>query len=308
MRPVLDTTRIFGCVEQLMGAPPVRELFRIVHLSSVHGIELRDGRLLVVKVRPTAERVAGCEAVHRHLWQRGLPCAQPLAGPVPLGDHCLTVEAMIEDGPPLEPAAQHPSQSAQALAGLVSMAPPVTAVPTLDPPPPWVHWAHDEGDIWPWPDDLDADLNAHPGPEWLDDLGRRVRARLAGYQAPAVVGHGDWEAQNVVWKGGRLHAVHDWDSVVSLPEATIAGAAATVFAVRGCPPGAPGIEQTEAFLDAYARARDLVWSRDDREAGWAAGLWVRAFNAKKASLDPHAGQVVPEFQDEATERLRRAGG
>jgi len=307
-QPVRDTARVFACVERLMGAPPDRELFRIAHLSSVHGIELRDGRRVVAKVRPAAERIEGCEAVHRHLWQRGLPCAEPLAGPVRVGDQCLTVEAMIEDGPHPESAAPDAVRSAKALAWLVSMAPPVTAVPTLDPPPPWVHWAHDEDGTWPWPDDLDADLNAFPGPEWVDDLGYRVRERLAAYQAPAIVGHGDWEAQNIVWQGGRLHAVHDWDSVVSLPEATIAGVAATVFGVQGCPPGAPGIEQTEAFLDAYADARGLSWSRDDREVCWAAGLWVRVFNAKKASFDPRAGQVVPAFRDEAMDRLRRAGG
>lgn len=291
-----------------MGVPPVREVFRIVHLSSVHGIELSDGRRVVAKVRRAAERIEGCEAVHRHMWQRGLPCAEPLAGPVRVGDWCLTVEAMIEDAPHPESAAPDAIRSAQSLAWFAAMAPAVTAVPTLEPPPPWVHWAHEEDGTWPWPDDVDVDLNAIAGPEWVDDLGRRVRERLLAYHAPAVVGHGDWEAQNIVWQGGRLHAVHDWDSVVSLPEATIAGVAATVFAVQGCPPGAPTIEQTEVFLDAYADARGLAWCRDDREVCWAAGLWVRAFNAKKASLDPRAAQPVLAFRAEAVERLRRAGG
>ena len=51
----------------------------------------------------------------------------------------------------------------------------------------------------------------------------RVRARLAGLGLPSVVGHGDWESQNVRWRGGQAVAVHDWDSVVAQPEAAIAG-------------------------------------------------------------------------------------
>jgi hypothetical protein len=36
-------------------------------------------------------------------------------------------------------------------------------------------------------------------------------------------------------------------------------------------------------------------------------LWVRAFNAKKASLDADGPDIVSAFHDEAIERLRLAG-
>ncbi|WP_220040235.1 hypothetical protein [Nonomuraea aridisoli] len=115
---------------------------------------------------------------------------------------------------------------AGAPARLVSLAPPAGAVSPLDPPPPWLGWGHDRRGVWPWPDDLDADLNARPGPGRLDDLGRRVRERLLATRLEPVVGHGDFESQNVRWIGDEPYAVHDWDSVVALPEPAIAGAAA----------------------------------------------------------------------------------
>jgi hypothetical protein len=306
-RPPPDVGDILACTEQLVGARLVRELFHVAHLSSVYGWLLSDGRAVVAKVRPPGERIEGCVQVQQHLWRAGFPCARPLAGPVAVDGYCLTVEAMVDDGPPLVAWAPSPAISAQALARFIELAPPADSVPSVEPPPAWMWWDHGEDGVWPWPDDRDDDLNAHPGPPWLDETGRLVRQRLTGYPARSVIGHGDWEAQNVVWNDDQLHAVHDWDSVVCLPEAAVVGAAATVFAVRGGVPGHPTVAHTAEFLDAYERARGLDWSPEDRQVCWAAGLWVRAFNAKKASLDADGPDIVSAFHDEAIERLRLAG-
>ncbi|WP_343446539.1 phosphotransferase [Micromonospora schwarzwaldensis] len=268
---------------------------------------LDDGREVVVKVRQAAARIQACEAVHRHLWSAGFPCARLLAGPLEEDGRCVTVEELVRPAPSETGMAADVTDSAAGLARLVTQASSMGPLPALDPPPPWVWWDHRQEGPWPIPDDRPEDLNAHPGPAWLDEVGRRVRERLRAYRLPPVIGHGDWEAQNVLWNGGRLHVVHDWDSVVSLPEAAVAGAAAGVFAVVGGVPGAPTVRQTAAFVDAYERARGLSWSRDDREVCWAAGLWVRAFNAKKASLDPGGDAVAAGFREEALERLRRSG-
>jgi hypothetical protein len=59
------------------------------------------------------------------------------------------------------------------------------------------------------------------------------------------------------------------------------------------------------FLDAYVQARGLQWDTADRELAWAAGLWVRAFDAKEAAQhsDPDAVLTQPE----ARARLELAG-
>lgn len=130
-------------------------------------------------------------------------------------------------------------------------------------------------------------------------LGRFVRTP-AGRRV--VIGHGDWEAQNLRWDGDKPLVVHDWDSVVAAPEAVVVGLAASVWPC-GMVHRAATIAESAAFLDEYQRAVGRAWSADEIEASWAAGLWVYAFNTKKANLD---GQpwLAP---DEAEQRLVLAG-
>jgi Ser/Thr protein kinase RdoA (MazF antagonist) len=165
-----------------------------------------------------------------------------------------------------------------------------------------VAWDHNQGGVWPPPDNRVADLNDHPETAWLDEIGQRVQRRLHRMpSAPAVVGHGDWESHNLRWHGRTPWVVHDWDSVMSGPEPVIVGLAASVWPC-GARPRAATVDESQAFIEAYQRAAGRPWSRDETEASWAAGLWVYAFNTKKASLDG-----LPWLKpDEADERLRRA--
>jgi hypothetical protein len=121
-----------------------------------------------------------------------------------------------------------------------------------------------------------------------------------------VAGHADWEEPNLRWIDRRLLVVHDWDSIVSRPEAAIAGVAAAVFPGLGGP-GTATLEDTAAFLLAYEHARGYRWSREERDVCWAAGLWIRAFNAKKNVLDSNGGTLLERLASEAAERLRLAG-
>ena len=281
-----------------MGAAPARILFEKGHISRVTGVELSGGRLVVVKVRPRAERIAGCVAVQRHLFARGFPCPEPLAGPAPIGTggECATAEALIPAGTELRAEAGAPSLLARLLAALIRLAPAPSEIPR-------------EPGIWPRPDDLDIDLDpdARRPSDWIDEIGRRVRARLSAFAGDPVVGHADWESHNVRWRRRSPLAVDDWDSVASLGEPAIAGAAAAVF-----PSSSDGrtvaatIAQTEAFLGAYRVARDRRWSTDAEETCWAAGMWVLSYNARKETLGGGAG-YVRHLDREAEQRLRRAG-
>ncbi len=192
--------------------------------------------------------------------------------------------------PPIEGAVD---EYAGLLARFVALSPAAlsTALSTassaasLAPCPPWVAWDHEEGGVWPAPDDRADDLNAHPEMAWLDEVGRRVQLRLRRtVNRDPVVGHGDWEAQNLRWRGREPWAVHDWDSVVSAPEAVIVGLAASVWPC-GAQPRAATVDESAAFIEAYQRAAGRRWDSDEVQASWAAGLWVYAFNTKKASLD-----------------------
>jgi Phosphotransferase enzyme family len=288
-----------------LGAPPTSVLFEVAHLSIVTGLRLADGREVVVKARPPAARLQACVHVQRHLWAAGFPCPEPLAGPHPLGTLSATAEAFVPGGTRLAPGADSPRLFAEALARLVRLAPPVTALPTLAPPPAWVCWDHDQPGTWPLPDDRDDDLNRYPEPIWLGEVVRRVRSRLAQCRQPPVVGHADWEEPNLRWLDRRLHVVHDWDSVVSRPEAALAGVTAAVCPACGGP-GTATLEESAAFLEAYEQVRGQPWSVDEWQVCWAAGLWIRAYNAKKATLEGNGGELMERLASEAPERLRLA--
>ena len=271
------------CTHRL-GAGPAEVLFRAGHLSAVVGLRLTDGRQIVVKARPPSIRVRGCVAVQQALAQAGFPCPQPLAGPEPVAGWLVTAEQCRHGGGQLEDGADAAELFAGLLAKLIALAPPVASVPSLAPSPPWVGWDRPGPELWPEADDRDQDLNQHPGPGWLDHLAMGVRSRLAELPLPLVVGHGDWESQNIRWHGRRPWVVHDWDSVVAQPEAAIAGQAAAVWPAASGPGEAASIAQTEQFLAAYQQARGRPWTLVERHASWAAGLWVRAFNAKKDAV------------------------
>jgi hypothetical protein len=69
------------CV-QWLGAQPTCVLFEVAHLSLVTGLRLADGREIVVKARPPADRIQACVNVQRHLWAAGFPCRNPSPGHV----------------------------------------------------------------------------------------------------------------------------------------------------------------------------------------------------------------------------------
>jgi hypothetical protein len=291
-----------------LGSRLAQVQFQQVHLSAVTGARLADGRDVVIKVRPAMARHHGCAEVQRHLWQAGYPCPQPLAGPAALGHLDATAEAFVPGGTQLALDPGSAASFAGALAELIKLAPQVSAVSTLEPSPPWCYWDHQQDGPWPWPDDVNLDLNMRPGPAWLDDAAIRIRLRLERCALPPVVGHGDWESQNIRWRRGRLHVVHDWDSAISKPEAAIAGQAAASFPATGGPGERATVAQSAQFLAAYERARGHPWTADEHEVAWAAGAWVVAFNAKKNTVG--AGRGVPPAQGLAAEladRLRRAG-
>lgn len=291
---------------QWLGSEPEDVLFQHRHLSAVTGLRLADGREVVIKTRPPATRLAGCHAVHTHVFGAGFPCPRPLVGPRPLLGQTATAETLIDGGEQLAPGPNSPRLFAESLAALLRVVPAMSAVPSLEPPPAWVWWDHTGHRVWPTPDDLDAELNVMPETAWLDDVARRVQIRLHHHQGATMIGHADWESQNIRWRNRQLHAVFDWDSVTARPEAVIVGSAAAVFTATG-EPGAATISDSEAFLDAYGVARGRTLSKDERQACWAAGLWVRSFNAKKECRDQGAEVMLEAFENEAAERLRLAG-
>jgi len=179
----------------------------------------------------------------------------------------------------------------------------VTVAPPL-PNPPWVRWDHTGSGVWPAIDFLDnRDQSVVPG--YVVEAAERARGRIVAAGLPCVLGHADFEAQNLRWHGREGRAVHDWDSLAWQPEAALAGAASGAFASAGPPTLAP-IESSEAFLVAYQKVRGRVFTAVEREVAWAAGLWMAAYNAREEALRGHNPVCRDALRAQAAERLRRA--
>jgi hypothetical protein len=142
-------------------------------------------------------------------------------------------------------------------------------------------------------------------PEFVVDTAIRSARRLHSASLPNVLGHGDFEAQNLRWKDSKLWAVHDWDSLAWLPEAALVGAASAVFASSQAPTLAP-LESSEAFLIVYQDRRGRRFTRDEEEIAWAASVLPAVHDAREEALLQRPPATTTPLSQQAEERLRRA--
>ncbi|MFJ1763100.1 hypothetical protein ACIOD2_22495 [Amycolatopsis sp. NPDC088138] len=274
-------------------------------MSTVLGLRLADGREVVLKARPDDDgRAAPCVEAQARLAERGFPCPRPLTPAVAVGSLAVHAEEFRPGGELLpgdspDVAVRYADVFARLMAGLdgVRVQPPL-------PNPRWARWDHDDPGLWPsigFLDDRDQGLV----PGYVVETATRARKRLLAADLPCVLGHADFEAQNLRWHDSDVWTVHDWDSLAWQPEAALAGAASGSFAGAG-PPTLAAIESSEAFLESYQDIRGRAFSSEEREIAWAGSLWPAAHNARWEALHgdpPVSGDAV---RAQAAERLRRA--
>jgi Phosphotransferase enzyme family len=290
------------CGRELRSSPK-DILFVRGHYRNVIGVELDDGRRVVVKLRQPDDRIDDVLAVQRRLFRGGFPCPEPLSDASGLGPWVASAETCVRAG---ELTGSPPArEAAQTLVNLVSSAGDPLAHRGLFSPLPWAAWDHAGPGLWPAPDDLRVDLNDPPGPSWLQEAAIRVRSRLERDESPNVIGHCDWEAHNLGWDHHHIAVVYDWDSLLVRSEAAVAGLAAAVFASTPAGPVAANMDQSGSFLYEFRRGRP-AWDRAAQEVAWAAGLWPLLYNARKELAGGGAGYVA-HLRKEVETRLERAG-
>lgn len=248
---------------------------------------------VAVKVRSdSAARISRCLQIQRIAAEAGFPCARPLTGAELLGPGLVVSAETWLPGGAMHSGRDLPfaSRSAKLLADLMGIL--ETQSPTgLGAPPPWMHWNPPTGSLWPANPVVDA-MDQDLVPEHVHAIARAVSERLAQGVLPLVVGHGDWESQNLRWQGARPWAVHDWDSLVALPEAAIVGAASGAFASTAIPTLAT-IDDSEEFIGSYQQARGRAFTEDEREIAWAASCGPRCTTpAVKVSSNPRRSRYM----------------
>jgi Phosphotransferase enzyme family len=291
------------CLDHL-GGEPAEVLFQLEQVSMVFGLRLAGGTDVVVKARADDGRAVSCVAAQARLAGRGFPCARPLTPVVAVGSLAVHAEEFRPGGEVWHgDSPDVATRCAEVFARLMAELADVTVAPPL-PNPPWVRWDHADSGVWPAIGFLDdRDQSVVPG--YVVEAAERARGRILAAGLPCVLGHADFEAQNLRWHGREVWAVHDWDSLAWQPEAALAGAASGAFASDGPPTLAP-IESSEAFLAAYQNIRGRSFTAVEQEVAWAASVWMAAYNAREEALlgGPPVGRDALRAQ--AAERLRRA--
>jgi hypothetical protein len=291
------------CLKHL-GSEPVAVLFERRSTSSVFGLRLADGREVFVKAREDDGRTSSCLAAQAVLAERGFPCPRPLTPVTRVGTLAVHAEESLPGGAMLlgsspDVARRYAAVFARSMALLadVPVAPPL-------PSPRWARWDHTDPGLWPAIDFLDA-RDQSVVPSFVIDVAQRVRARLLASELPCVLGHADFEAQNLRWQDGEVWAVHDWDSLAWQPEAALVGAASGAFA-NVPPPSLVPVESSAAFLSAYQEHRGRSFTVEELEIAWAASLWTAVHNARWEALHGDAPLSGDAVREQAAERLHLA--
>ena len=258
--------------------------FRAGRIDAVWGVELQDGRAVVIKAHRTPIDLEAAQATidaQHTLAAAGFPCPVPLVGPDEVDGRVLTAETLIAGARPdgRQPAtrrllADGLAQHIKILAAHQDLTRRAGAGPS---------WCRYQGGPWPVPHDTLVDFTTTvAGFEWLDMFGQRAADQILDNRTTheVVVGHADWYAGNTAVVGDRLVGVFDWELVADT-EAVIAGFTASCYASSAT--GSGGLsspQEATAFLQDYEAVRGQPFSDQERHAAAAAVAWILAFNAR----------------------------
>ena len=270
------------------------------------GLRLADGREVVVKSRPDDQaRASACVAAQAALAAGGFRCPAPITPVSVVGRLAVHAEEWLAGGDLLRGDSPDVARRyAAVFADLMARLSKVRVPPPL-PSPHWFSWDHDGPG--PWPPIADLDRHDQSGvPEFVVATAVRATARLRRSGGlPRALGHADFEAQNLRWRGDRLWAVYDWDSLAWMPESVLVGSAAGVFSSAEVPTLVP-VHSSAAFIETYQAARARTFSGDEVQLAWAASLWTTTHNARAEALLGLAPVATGALRAQAAERLARA--
>ena len=266
--------------------------FRAGRIDAVWGVELQDGRAVVIKAHRGPVDLDAAEATveaQRTLAAAGFPCPVPLAGPDEVEGRVLTAETLLDGA---RPDGRDPAIRRLLAEGLARHIEILRTRPDLVPRagsgPSWCRY---QDGPWPVPHDTLVDLRSTPaGFEWLDAYGQRAAEQVLDNREPDEirVGHADWYAGNTAVVDGVLVGTFDWELVADT-EAVMAGFAASCYAAS--PTGGGGLstpDEAVAFLRDYEEVRGQPLSERERRTAGAAVAWILAFNARwQAALIVH---------------------
>jgi hypothetical protein len=290
-----------------LGSGIERAEFFDASVGSVHGLRLRDGRRVVIKLhgpRVTIRFLRAVQAVQRHLSADGFPAPEPLLAPTAFGGGTAVAETLLDLGAHADgrdPAIR--KAMARTLADFVARSRPLVELRDLED---HLMLAR-EGQLWPIPHDGRFDLQAtSAGAEWIDRVAAEALRRRDTGAGDRVVGHSDWRVEHLRFADGDLTAVYDWDSVIIEREPILVGSVAHAFTANWAIESAqqyPTVEEALAFIDEYESARGVSFSYSERQVCRAALVYLMAYAARCEHSD---GLLMPWGKEAAPAGSARA--
>jgi hypothetical protein len=219
-------------------------------------------------------------AAQRRLAEAGLACPLPEVAPLRFEEIVASVDGLLAD-----PGMRilDPWEMSVSARGLATVALTLRGWDAK----PWVGchpMDRRPGSLYPLPHsplfdfDLDTDAAA-----WIDDLASVALAAQAVDASDPRLIHADWSARNIRIVDQKLVASYDWDSLTACTESMAVGFAAATWRSTGeseeDPPD-PGLDEIDAYLDAYVLAVGSPRSRAWRAAAIGAGLYSLAYAAR----------------------------
>lgn len=310
--PEVVEARVDAWCRHHLGAGVGRVRFLASQLTPVFGLELDDGRGVVLKLQAGTEssaRLAAVYAVQAHLADAGFPCPRPFYPPTRMGGGWVITEALLDEGTAPDPRDPEIRDGmAQLLADMLRLTSRLEVPLALkEERPAWINFR--TATLWPPASHPKLDfLATGVQAPWIDEVARAAKRVLLLMPAhDVVVGHSDFEAQNMRCSGTKLVAIYDWDSLVAEREDVIVGQAAAVYTAHALPdpavPRVPTPEQRWAFVHAYERARDRSFNERELRSLVAASTWVTAYNARVNHAFGWGRQSGPGSHTEALRHL-----
>jgi hypothetical protein len=281
-------------------------LFERASTGIVRGLELEDGRRVVVKAHQPAQDALFLTAVRdvqAFLHSAGYPVPLPLTGPAPLGRGLGLAQELRDEGSWED--AHRPEirgELARSLAWQLELTRDLGAVSGLGRG--WRLWAGTG--LWPpvaHSPIFDFAATA-VGAERIDSLAARAKTLVGGSEP--LVGHSDWSAKHMLFVDGTIAVVYDWDSLDLSTETKLVGTAAATFTANFefDVPTAPTPDEARAFVDDYSAARDSAPSRAERERIAAVTLYLVAYTARCEHALGRRGDYVEALERFGAEYLK----
>lgn len=274
-----------GFCERELGAEVLGARFYRVSVACVAGLDLADGRSVVLKAQRGERReeyLVACADLRHLLADEGFPCPRPLTAPRRAGPAWITAEELTEIGALAD--AHDPTIRRAITFALARLAELSTKLPAPERLGRAWFAGLPEGRVFPRPHSPFFDFEAtREGAEWIERLAAEARARRHVAEGERAVGHFDFRVEHLRFDGARVVASYDWDSLHHELVPVWIGSLAPHFTAdwqRDDVVRAPTIDEMRAFVADFEADRGRPFTKPERADLEAACVYAMAYTAR----------------------------